>query len=99
MKSLWQLLQHKQTRKTKRPSKATLKNRRINARSVKCLPVDLKASVRVFRETILIGWRSASQVDSVDLGGECSESSWTGPDLFSVVGGAGAVDIEAGDDL
>lgn len=53
----------------------------------------------VLGETILVGWRSASQVDSVDLGGEGGKSARTGPDLLSVVGSAGAVDVEAGDDL
>ena len=33
------------------------------------------------------------------MGGEGGESARTGPHLFTVVGGAGTVDVEAGDDL
>lgn len=99
MKCLGQFLQHKQSSKTKCPSKTSLKNRGVNTRSIKSLPVNLEASVRVLREAVFVGRRTAAEVDSVGLRGEGGEGSRAGPDLFSVVGRAGTVDVEAGDDL
>jgi hypothetical protein len=97
--ALWQLLEHQQTCETQGPLERSLKNGWINARPVEICPINFEASVRILGQAILVRRRTASQVDSVDLSCECTESSGTSPNLLAVIGNARTVDIEAGNNL
>src|SRR5688572_19286337 len=91
----WQPLEDQQPSQTKCALEAPLENRRINPRSVEFWPVNLKVAMRVFRETVLVGWRSAAEINVVDLGDEAAKGTRRNIDLLAIIGTASSVDVEA----
>jgi hypothetical protein len=78
---------------------ASLEDGRINARSIKIGPVDLKVSVRILGEAILVGRTSTSKVNMVDLGDEAAQCSGSYIDLVAIIGAASGVNIETRQDF
>jgi hypothetical protein len=95
----WQSLKDKQTGQAQRPLEASLEDGRINARSIKIGPVDLKVSVRILGEAILVGRTSTSKVNMVDLGDEAAQCSGSYIDLVAIIGAASGVNIETRQDF
>jgi hypothetical protein len=95
----WQPLQDQEAGKAKGSLKAPLEDSRINAAALEVRPVDLEVAVAVFGQTILVRWASSSQVDVVDLSDEATQSAWSDVDLAAVVGSAGGINVETGQNL
>lgn len=89
-----QLFQNKKSCKALSSSERSLKDGWVNTRSIEQRPVNLEATVTVLRKTILIRWRTASEVDGVALGHESSQGSGSCVDLLAIVSSTGTVDIE-----
>lgn len=95
----WQSLQHEKSCETKSSHETPLENGRIDARAIKFRPIDLEASAAVLGKTVLVGRAAASEVDVVGLRHVGLQSTRGAIDLLAIIGSAGAIDVETGEDF
>lgn len=91
-----QSFQHEKSCETQSSHKTPLEDGRVDARTVKLRPVDLKPSAAVLGKAVFVGRTAASEVDVVGLSHVGLQSARGAIDLLSIIGSAGAVDVETG---